>query len=53
VAGPTSRFDDEAVAHHLELLRSISAELTRQLGGTPASQASIRRPGTSSRVRAD
>ena len=53
VAGPTSRFDDEAVAHHLELLKSVSAELTRQLGGTLESQASTRRPSTSSRVRAD
>ncbi len=53
VAGPTSRFDDEAVAHHLELLKSVSAELTRQLGGTPESQASTRRPSTSFRVRAD
>ncbi|WP_262272639.1 IclR family transcriptional regulator [Microvirga yunnanensis] len=53
VAGPTSRFDERAVAHHFELLRSVSTELTRHLGGTPASQASTRRPGTSSRVRAD
>jgi hypothetical protein len=53
VAGPTSRFDEEAVAHHLALLKSVSTEVTRQLGGMTQSRGSTGRSGTSSRVRAD
>ncbi|RDI59755.1 IclR family transcriptional regulator [Microvirga subterranea] len=40
VTGPKSRFDDEAIARHLEPLRSIASELTRQLGGKTEEQNS-------------
>lgn len=50
VTGPTSRFDGEAVARHLEPLRSIANELTRQLGGKTEDQNSTRRSRASARA---
>ncbi|KAB0269460.1 IclR family transcriptional regulator [Microvirga brassicacearum] len=44
VTGPTSRFDEAAVARHLEPLKTIANELTRQLGGKTDNQNSTHRP---------
>jgi DNA-binding IclR family transcriptional regulator len=50
VTGPRSRFDSEAIARHLEPLRSIANELTRQLGGKTEDQHSTRRPRAQARA---
>lgn len=50
VAGPTGRIDAHAVARHLEPLRSIADELTRQLGGKTESHHSTRRLRASTRA---
>jgi DNA-binding IclR family transcriptional regulator len=47
VTGPKSRFDAEAIARHLEPLRFIANELTRQLGGKTEDQNSTLRPRAS------